>query len=110
MNFKDQLKKDLDIFINPKEFADVHQLGNKDVLMVIQEDSFGDKSGLTENFESATQNIYESVKTLFLKASDYRKPLVGERIKLDGEYHYVVASNINGGLLKIVLSSNESYG
>lgn len=110
MNFKDQLKKDLDIFINPLEFAEYHQLGSKEVLMVIDEDSSNQNRARSNDYDHATQNIYESITTIELKSEDYPKPSIGEPIKLDGEIYIVVNTSILDGILKIVLKANESYG
>jgi hypothetical protein len=110
MEFKAQLKKDLDIFMNPDEFGELHTLETKEILMIIDEDEFDEKSGRSNDLENATQGIYEAVITLYMKASDYKKPAVGKRLKFDGEYHYVVGSSVSEGILKISLEANESYG
>lgn len=110
MGFKDQLKKDLDIFINLNDFGELHTLDTKEIAMIVEEDDFNSKAGRTRDFEEATQNIYEAVITIHLKESDYRKPAVGKRITLDGDKYYVVGSSVIDGILKINLVANESYG
>ncbi|KYD02641.1 hypothetical protein B4102_0235 [Heyndrickxia sporothermodurans] len=110
MNFKDQLKKDLAIFINVDEFGEVHTLGKKEIVMIIDEDDNQEKLGRTRDFEEVTQNIYEATKTIYLKASEYKKPEVGKRIKLDDKSLYVIHSSVMDGILKIVFSANQSYG
>ncbi|CEG29802.1 hypothetical protein [Bacillus sp. B-jedd] len=110
MNFKDQLKKDLDVFINPMEFGEIHTLGNKEVTMIVEEDTFEKINDRADEFSRATENIYESITVIYLKASDYQKPAVGKRITLDGDKYYVVGASISDGILKINLSANESYG
>jgi hypothetical protein len=79
-------------------------------MMVIEEDSFNQLSGRNDEVENATQNLYESVTTIYLKASDYKKPPVGKRITLDDEKFYVIGVSVSDGILKINLASNESYG
>ncbi|MDX8367778.1 hypothetical protein [Cytobacillus sp. IB215665] len=107
---RDYLKSDLNTFFNTDEFGEVHTLGSKEVVMIIYEDGFGEKSGRANDLENATQSIYESVTTIYLKASDYKKPSVGKRIKLDGKNYYVVDTSVTGEILKISLEANESYG
>jgi hypothetical protein len=108
-SFKDQLKKDLDIFINPNEFGELHVLGSKEIMMIIEENSFGsENSRQAADFESATEALYESVKVVHLKASEFAKPSIGRRIKLDDENYYVAAASVNDGILKISLVANES--
>lgn len=110
MNFKDQLNKDLDIFLNLNEFGNIHKLGSKEILMVVDDESFNQLAGRPQDYEDVTQNIYESVTTIYLKASEYKKPAVGKRISLDDEKYYVVGASVSDGILKISLSANESYG
>lgn len=108
--FKDFVQSDLDVFFNPVEFGEFHTLGSKEIMMIIVEDGFEGKNRRTDDFDEVTQNLYESLKTIYLKSSDYKKPDVGKRITLDGEKYYVVGSSVTAGVLKISLSANESYG
>jgi hypothetical protein len=108
--FKDQLNKDLDVFLNANEFGALHKLGSSEIMMVIEEDSYNQLSGRNDEVENATQNLYESVTTIYLKASDYKKPAIGKRITLDDEKYYVIGASVLDGILKINLAANESYG
>ncbi|WP_458412773.1 hypothetical protein ACNQFZ_18480 [Schinkia sp. CFF1] len=108
--FKDFLQSDLNVFFNPSEFGEFHTLGSKEILMIIEEDGFDETKRRSNDFDEVTQNIYESMKTIYLKSSDYNKSDVGKRVTLDGEKYYVVSSSVSGGILRISLSANESYG
>jgi hypothetical protein len=110
VSFKDQLNKDLDIFLNTNEFGELHKLGSTEIKMVIEEDSFNQLSGRNDEVENTTQNLYESVTTIYLKASDYKKPSIGKRVTLDDEKYYVIGASVSDGILKINLAANESYG
>jgi hypothetical protein len=110
MGFKDFVETDLSAFLNLNDFADMHKLGDKELPMIIEEDSFNQLAGRTREVEYDTQNLYESVTTISLKAADYKKPAVGKRLTLDGEKYYVINSSVSGGILKISLVANESYG
>lgn len=107
MKFKDQLKKDLDVFINPDEFADLHELDGKPTLVVVDADSFKEFSSTVE-MENAMQGIFQSALTIYVKTSDYKKPDVGYRLKLDDDYYSVIGVSESAGLLKIDLVSYES--
>ncbi|KAB8126911.1 hypothetical protein F9U64_19005 [Gracilibacillus oryzae] len=107
MNFKDQLKKDLDIFINPKEFADFHRLDGIEMPVVIDEFTMDEFSG-PQKLESAMEGIYQSTKTIYVKSAAYSKPKVGYRLQLDEEDYEVIGVSENMGMLKIDLSSYES--
>lgn len=110
MGFKEQLETDLKVFINPTEFGELHVLGTKEIIMIIEDDSLSQLSDRPNDFENATQRLYESVTTIYVKAADYRKPAIGKKITLDGEKYYVIGSTVSEGILKINLVANESYG
>jgi len=114
MTFKDQLKKDLDVFINPDEFGELHKLGTgntaKEIMMVIEEDSNNQNSDGSDKFDVATQNMYEALTTIYLKSSDYKKPAVGRTITLDDKKYTVANASVSDGILKIQLVAYESNG
>lgn len=110
INFKDFLEKDLNTFINVGEFGELHRLGSKEVMMVIEEDNNHKLTGRSNEYEDVTQNVFESMIVIYLKESDYKKPSVGKRINLDDKPYYVAGAYTDAGILKINLMSNESYG
>lgn len=109
-SFKELINRDLDTFLNLYEFGEVHRLGSKEILMIVEEDAFEQIQGRTDDFENATQNLYESVTTIYLKSTDYKKPAIGKRVTFDDEKYYVVGASVSDGILKISLVANESYG
>lgn len=107
--FKDYLNDDIqDVFLNPNEFAELHLLDGTLISMVIEKEIVDSKTGLGQEFEDATQGIFETVIVLILKAVDYKKPLVGAKVKLDGKYYYVINAFEDYGMLTIKLGANES--
>lgn len=108
MTFKDFLQQDLNTFINPDEFGNLHKLDSKEIMMIIEEDEFGLKKGLTSDYEDSTQGVFESAIIIYLRSTDFKKPSVGKRIKLDGDNYYVVEASNSDGVLKIKLAANES--
>lgn len=107
MNFKGYVAKDLDIFINPDEFAEWHELDGKPTLVVVEENSFDEFSSTTE-LENIMQGIFRGAITIFVKSSDFNKPDVGDRIRFDDNYYFVVGVSEEAGVLKIDLASYES--
>lgn len=108
MSFKEMIANDLDVFLNELEFAEPHLLGNKEIMMVVEEETVDPKKGLTDAHEDAAMGIFEGSVTIYLKSSDFKKPSVGDRIKLDNKLYYVKHASESDGMLKIVLTSNES--
>ncbi|MCT8975499.1 hypothetical protein N4T77_02695 [Clostridium sp. CX1] len=106
MNFKEQLKKDLDIFINVNEFADLHILDGLQIPVIIDSDAF-EKFSSTEKVENAMQGVFQSTLTIYVKSTDCEKPNLGYRLQLDGEYYHVIDVFEADGLIKINLMSNE---
>jgi hypothetical protein len=105
---RDYFFSDLDTFLNPDEFSELHTLGSKEIMMIVEEDSYKGKSEQNQDFENATEGIYESTINLYMKASDYKKPSVGKRVTFDGEKYYVIGASHQDGILKISLIANES--
>lgn len=106
MNFKEQLKKDLDVFINVNEFANLHILDGVEIPVIIDSDVFEEFSS-TVKMENAMQGIFQSTLTIYVKSIDYEKPSLGYRLELDGEYYHVTGVSEYAGLLKINLMTNE---
>lgn len=107
MNLKESFKKDINVFFNTMEFAEVHEIDGKEMAIIINDD-------IQKGFSSASQydyaeGVYVSTKTIYAKKEDFKKPLIkGKRIKLDDNYYYVELVKEIGEILKIVLVANES--
>lgn len=106
-SFKDYLAKDIQVFLNLDEFADLHKLEGKLMPVVVDESGFKEFSG-TLQMENTMEGIFQSTLTIYVSASDYKKPDVGARIDFDDKYYDVVGVSELGGLLKIDLASYES--
>lgn len=80
MNFKDQLSKDLNVFFNPEEFADVIEVDGKSMTVVI------DGETLQEHKLKKGEGL-NSGKLLFsVRKTDFGTvPIIGKRIKFKGE-------------------------
>ena len=107
MNFKEQLDKDLNVFINIDEFAEQHELDGKLLPVVVDGDDFKEFSGILE-MENAMRGIFQTTLTVYVKSSDFEKPDVGSRLTLDDKSYFVTSVSESAGVLKIVLSAYES--
>ncbi|QPA33428.1 hypothetical protein [Thermaerobacillus caldiproteolyticus] len=107
-NFRDQLAADLDAFFNTDEFAEYHDIDGQQVLAIIGSDEFNERPRHPEYLFRNTDGIYQSSITIFVKSTDYDKPVVGQQIYVDGEDYYVVSVSEECGLLKIIATANEA--
>lgn len=85
--FKEQLFKDMDVFINMDEFASLHNINGVDMYCIIDEDLFEER-GQTQA-ESNFNGVYLKTKSIFIRKEDIYKPEVDERFDIDGR-HYLV--------------------
>ncbi len=77
--FQDMVKKDLDIFFNPDEFGEEHNIDGKMVVCVIDDQTYWDRKNGAE-FAIAQSTVF-----LFAQSKDLptrREP--GEELRLDG--------------------------
>jgi hypothetical protein len=108
MSFKAQLEKDITgVFINPSEFATEHNVDGTLVDCVVDDDIINERTGLDSNLEY--DGVFVVKKMLYIKESFFsKKPLEGQRIDLDGDYHYVKNVSTNIGMLEIELERNDT--
>lgn len=103
--FKDFIKSDIDTFINFNEFAEEHEIDNKKVKCILDEDIFKERniSSETRNFEGVFKNQY----SLFIKTSDIEKPSISEGINIDGFLYLVTNVSESDGIYEIELTRND---
>ncbi|WP_240468813.1 hypothetical protein [Anoxybacillus sp. MB8] len=53
-------------------------------------------------------SIFHSTITIYVKSTDYRKPVIGQRITVDQENYYVTSVSEDAGVLKISATANET--
>ncbi len=101
MNFKEQLEKDLDVFINSEEFAELKEIyycGKVYALLVIFE------RDVDKNRKQSTNDHGEGIflvdSRIHIKASDFDvKPRQGSSIEIDGESFRIVKVSIELGVV-----------
>lgn len=101
MSFKDLIKEDLTIFINPDEFGEDHIIDGKVVNVVID----------NETLKSRNTNEYDGfIKAdilYFAKKEDVLKEPIPENIQLfDGILYKILDVNIDSGVYEVILQGN----
>lgn len=101
--------EDLDVFFNVDEMADKHELDGQTLdLIVVDSQSNNDITGFSNIQMYASQEVYKQYKTVYVKASEFHIPRIDSTIILDGEEYYVEDAKDEKGIIRIVLSLNES--
>ncbi|BAQ11451.1 hypothetical protein OXB_2981 [Bacillus sp. OxB-1] len=107
--FKDFADEDLDVFFNLDEMATTHELEGEQLALVVVATQADDKlSGYSREQLHASQEVFRSYKTIYVKTSDFFLPKIDSRITLDGEDYYVEEATDESGVIKIVVTANES--
>lgn len=106
MGFKDYLARDLDVFFNLEEFAEMHEIDGREVPAIIDSDITKIRSN---NRYERYDGIYKAEITVYVKAQDFvNRPVFGQSLRLDGKLYLVMECNEISGILEIVLGANES--
>ncbi|MFJ8100416.1 hypothetical protein [Lysinibacillus sp. NPDC096212] len=109
MNFKEALEKDLSsVFFNANEFAEEHELEGETLDLVVEDTSLEELKGYGKDQLSAAQEVFSHFKTIFVRSSDFYVPKVGSILVLNGNEYYVEESAEDMGIIRILISANES--
>lgn len=101
--------EDLDVFFNVDELASEHELDGETVtLVLVNNKSDNNMTGFSREQLYAAQEVYKQYKTVYVKAVDYYVPNVDSVITLDNVEYYVEEASESNGVIRIVLSLNES--
>nr|DAL52707.1 MAG TPA_asm: ATP-binding sugar transporter [Caudoviricetes sp.] len=90
--FKENLKNDLDIFINYDEFAEEYKLQGEKIFAVLDDDTMQkasfDKS--SDIYDGVYNAVYTKKYTLYVKTKDLKEKIVeGMDIELDSDTYNV---------------------
>jgi len=102
MSFKEQLKKDLDVFINQDEFAELHTLNGVELPVVVDNDR------LLQRTQKEFDGVSIGEMLIFVKKDDlgYR-PEEGEPMRFGRKQMYVADCKEDTGMLEIILTQNR---
>ncbi|MER2089518.1 MAG: hypothetical protein ABS920_07260 [Sporosarcina sp.] len=107
--FKDFIHEDLDVFFNLDEMAEEHELDGETLPIVVTEINLNNnRPGIPREQLYVSQEVYAAVKTVYVRSTEFYLPEVGVELTLDGRNYFVEDASDQQGVIKIVLSANES--
>lgn len=102
--FKDQLKKDLDTFMNTQEFAEEYELEGQIVPLILDEDE------IQERKLKAAEGTYFGEVLIFVgKQYLENKPVENQRMSFNHKHYFVVSCKDDGCMYEIVLGANGAW-
>lgn len=100
--FKDYIQSDIDIFFNPDEFGEVHNINGRNMTIIIDINQLMKRSKVEYQGISVGEILY------YVRASKYgAKPKQEEYQEFDGRPMYVFDAREDDGIYEIILHSNE---
>lgn len=109
MGFKEQVNKDLDVFVNFDEFAGVHLINGQEIEAVIDGDEARGRLRQPVEVYHSAAGIYQSELTLFIRTADMPdRPVPGQHFNLDGRLFLVKSCTESMGLITLVLEANDA--
>ncbi|MCR4436165.1 MAG: hypothetical protein QHH06_10330 [Clostridiales bacterium] len=101
--FKDYINSDLSSFFNPDEFAEIHTIEGRELLVVVDNDR------LSQRTQKEYEGIYVGDLLFFVSAADYgTRPKPGEVVRFDQVPYEVFDVKEGGGVYEIILKASES--
>lgn len=102
MTFKEQLQKDAEtIFLNQKEFTEIHMLNGKEVPMIIDSNELMERGKRIQSYE---EGIYKKQMLIYIKVEDFGAlPVVGNILWLDQKQYRITDSVNEDGIYSIHL-------
>ena len=106
MTFKELLKKDLDTFVNPSEFAELHTVDGVEIMAVVDKYTQAKSGSESKTFPVLHGDFVEvCFKTSDFVAAKERLPKHGDRIKVDGRMYSVENCENEHGITVIILDA-----
>lgn len=103
MNFKEQIERDLDVFLNLDEFAENHRVEGKEITVVVDDDQ------LNELKQGQILGLVEADMLLMGRESDFPARLEpGRLLNVDGREMLVTNSGTAAGLVEVALQQNTT--
>lgn len=101
MNFKEAAEEDMEVFFNPEEFADYHNIDGVDMLIVIDEDRLEELKNTKDTY---INGIHEAKLLFHVKKSDFGgKPATNTVLDVDNRTYRVINSAEDSGIITLIL-------
>lgn len=104
--FKDILQADRSVFINPKEFGEIHFLDGKEMDVLVDDNEIIERE---KKMKSDMDGVFVKQKLIYVKSDDFgSEPARGRQIVLDGRPYRVLDVTVEDGIYAILMESNRS--
>lgn len=106
-SFKDQIKADLAVFLNDREFADGHTIDGKKMTVLVDENELleRDKSRLGTHADG----LYKARRLIYVSKDEFGpRPANGRQLNFDGRIFRVEDCTEEDGMLAIELGVSRS--
>jgi hypothetical protein len=106
MTFKEQIRADLNIFMNTDEFAVLHTVNGKKMPVTVDNNELIERA---KKAKSDMDGIFTKSTLIFVKAKDFGSlPAIGAALNLDGRTYIVTDAMNEDGLFSIHLEAATS--
>lgn len=103
MNFKELLKEDLNVFINPDEFGEDHIIDNKIVNIIVDNETLKDRN------RKEYDGIVQAEILYFAKKENLLKEPIPESVQMfDGIPYIIFDAKLDEGVYEVILQANKS--
>lgn len=105
--FQEMLSQDIkDIFLNPEEFGETHLVDGKEMVVILDDNELVERN---DKVKTLAEGLHERRLLMYVSEEDFGpEPLIGRRLRLDGEYFTVSDVSCEGGMYAVSLEANRS--
>ncbi|WP_459482109.1 hypothetical protein [Clostridium saccharoperbutylacetonicum] len=103
MDFKELIRNDLNIFINPDEFGESHVIDGKIVNVIVDEETLKDRN------QKEYDGIVQADVLYFAKEQDLPKVPRPKSVQLfDGVPYEIFDAKLDNGVFEVILQANAN--
>lgn len=105
--FQEMLRQDIgSVFLNPEEFGEIHVVDGKEMVVILDDNELAERGN---KVVTMAEGLHERRLLMYVSAEDFGpEPLIGRRLRLDGEYFTVSDVSCEGGMYAVSLEANRS--
>lgn len=106
MDFKELMCKDLKCLINPKEFGELHRVGDREMVVLLDSNELIEREKRETGNEMYRQGIFNKKLLFYVQAETFGKlPAVGRQLLFDGDRYIITDAVDEGGIYSISLEA-----
>lgn len=105
--FKDMIRQDIkSVFLNFKEFGEMHDINGQEVLVIIDENELTERE---KRIRSREEGLHKRQFLFYIAAEDFgRLPAPGRVLMFDGKQYEITDANDEDGIYAISLEAARS--